>query len=33
VLCTGWTRHLNVDMQGRVVKIPIDLRELLDVGE
>jgi acyl-CoA thioester hydrolase len=29
VLCTGWTRHLNVDMQGRVVKIPTGLRELL----
>lgn len=33
VLCTGWTKHLNVDMQGHVVRLPTDLRELLLGGE
>ncbi len=29
VLCTGWTRHLNVDRDWRVAKLPDDLRELM----
>ncbi len=29
VLCTGWTRHLNVDNEWRVRPIPADIRELL----
>ncbi len=29
VLCRGWTRHLNVDSQWRVVTLPDDLRALL----
>ncbi len=29
VLCTGWTKHLNVDMQGRVRVIPLDIRALM----
>jgi acyl-CoA thioester hydrolase len=29
VLCTGWTRHLNVDMQGHVRALPPELREIL----
>jgi acyl-CoA thioester hydrolase len=32
VLCTGWTKHLNVDTQGRVKRIPDDLRNFL-LGE
>lgn len=32
VLCTGWTKHLNVDKQGQVRRIPDDLRDLL-LGE
>ena len=28
-LCTGWTKHLNVDQQGRVRAIPEDLRAFL----
>ena len=31
-LCTGWTRHLNVDGQGRVARIPDDIRALM-MGE
>jgi acyl-CoA thioester hydrolase len=29
VLCTGWTKHLNVDRQGRVCRLPADLRALM----
>ncbi len=29
VLCTGWTKHLNVDAQGRVRVIPPDIRALM----
>ncbi len=29
VLCTGWTKHLNVDLQGRVRTLPQELREIL----
>lgn len=29
VLCRGWTKHLNVDHQWRVVTIPDDLRALI----
>ena len=32
VLCTGWTKHLNVDAQGRVARIPDDLRALMAAG-
>ncbi len=32
VLCTGWTKHLNVDNSGRVRTIPEDLRKLM-LGE
>ncbi len=28
-LCTGFTKHLNVDRSGRVVAIPQDLRDLM----
>lgn len=28
-LCTGFTKHLNVDRSGRVVPIPEDLRRLM----
>src|SRR5512142_1949200 len=28
-LCTGFTKHLNVDRNGRVVPLPQDLRDLL----
>ena len=28
-LCTGFTKHLNVDRSGRVVPIPQDLRDLM----
>jgi acyl-CoA thioester hydrolase len=28
VLCTGWTRHLNVDRQGRVRTLPPEIREI-----
>ncbi|MGB8643926.1 MAG: thioesterase family protein [Anaerolineae bacterium] len=29
LLCTGFTKHLNVDRSGRVVPIPQDLRDLM----
>jgi acyl-CoA thioester hydrolase len=29
VLCTGWTKHLNVDNAGRVRVLPDDLRRLM----
>lgn len=29
VLCTGWTKHLNVNVQWRVVAIPEDIRQLM----
>jgi acyl-CoA thioester hydrolase len=29
VLCTGWTKHLNVNNEGRVVAIPDDLRAMM----
>ncbi len=29
MLCTGFTRHTNIDRNGRVVAIPQDLRDLL----
>ncbi len=29
VLCTGFTKHLNVDRSGRVVPLPADLRQLM----
>jgi acyl-CoA thioester hydrolase len=29
VLCTGWTKHLNVNGEGRVVPIPADIRALM----
>jgi acyl-CoA thioester hydrolase len=29
VLCTGWTKHLNVDAAGRVRTIPVDLHAFL----
>jgi acyl-CoA thioester hydrolase len=28
-LCTGFTKHMNVDRSGRVVPIPEDLRKLM----
>ena len=28
-LCTGFTKHLNIDHSGRVVAIPQNLRDLL----
>lgn len=28
-LCTGWTKHLNVDREGRVRIIPDELREIM----
>ena len=28
-LCTGWTKHLNVDLQGRVRTIPPEIRGFL----
>lgn len=28
-LCTGWTKHLNVNAEWRVVAIPADLREMM----
>ncbi len=28
-LCTGFTRHLNIDKSGRVVSIPQDIRDIL----
>ncbi len=28
-LCTGFTKHLNVDRSGRVVPLPPDIREVL----
>ena len=31
MLCTGWTKHFNVDMQGRVRTIPADIRALLEL--
>lgn len=32
LLCTGWTKHLNIDKQGRVRALPEDLRRFL-LGE
>lgn len=32
ILCTGWTKHLNVDNDGRVRALPEDLRKFL-LGE
>ncbi len=29
VLCTGWTRHMNIDKQGHVRTIPPDIRAIL----
>jgi len=29
LLCTGWTKHLNVNTEWRVVAIPADLRALM----
>ena len=29
VLCTGWTKHLNVNNLGRVIPIPEDIRTLM----
>ena len=29
VLCTGWTKHLNVDRQWRVAQIPQELRAIM----
>jgi acyl-CoA thioester hydrolase len=29
VLCTGWTKHLNVDREGRVSRIPEDIRAIM----
>jgi acyl-CoA thioester hydrolase len=29
LLCTGWTKHLNVNAEWRVVAIPADLRALM----
>lgn len=29
VLCTGWTKHLNVNAEWRVMAIPADLRALI----
>ena len=29
LLCAGWTKHLNVDKQGRVCTIPEDLRAFI----
>jgi acyl-CoA thioester hydrolase len=31
VLCTGWTKHLNVNSQWRVVPIPEEIRKMLVV--
>jgi acyl-CoA thioester hydrolase len=31
VLCTGWTKHLNVNTQWRVVPIPADIRKLMTI--
>ncbi len=28
-LCTGFTKHLNIDRDGRVVPIPLDIRVVL----
>lgn len=29
VLCTGWTKHINVNNLGRVIPIPEDIRTLM----
>ncbi len=29
VLCTGWTKHLNIDANWRVAAMPPDIRQLL----
>lgn len=29
VLCTGWTKHFNIDMNWHVAAMPPDIRELL----
>lgn len=31
LLCTGWTKHFNVNTQWRVVAIPEDLRRLMTI--
>lgn len=31
LLCTGWTKHLNVNTQWRVVPIPEDIRKLMTI--
>ncbi len=31
MLCTGWTKHLNVDSHGRVRTIPEDIRRFFSV--
>lgn len=31
VLCTGWTKHLNVNAQWRVVPMPEDIRKLITI--
>jgi acyl-CoA thioester hydrolase len=28
-LCTGWTRHMNVDREGKVRRIPDEIRAML----
>ncbi len=33
VLCTGWTKHFNIDREGRVRALPPDLRELMLGGK
>ena len=33
VLCTGWTKHLNIDREGRVRALPPELRELMLGGK
>lgn len=33
ILCTGWTKHVNVDKEGRVRAIQEDLRVLLQSGK
>ncbi len=32
-LCTGWTKHLNVDKEGRVRRIPDEIREILEANK
>jgi acyl-CoA thioesterase FadM len=33
VLCTGWTKHLNIDREGRVRALPPELKELMLGGK